>query len=64
MPGGPFETTGGRVVTIVGRGPTIPDARAAAYRAVEDVRLEGSRYRTDVGELHVDDRADLRDEAG
>ena len=62
--GGPFETSGGRVVTIVGRGPTLPDARAAAYRAVEDVRLEGSRYRTDVGELHVDDRPDLRDEAG
>jgi phosphoribosylamine--glycine ligase len=62
--GGPFESSGGRVATIVGRGPTLPDARAAAYRAVEDVRLEGSQYRTDVGELHVDDRTDLRDEAG
>ena len=62
--GGPFETSGGRVVTIVGRGPTLADARAAAYRAVEEVRLEGGRYRTDVGELHVDDRTDLRDEAG
>ena len=62
--GGSFETTGGRVVTIVGRGSTLPDARAAAYRAVEEVRLEGARCRTDVGELHVDDRTDLRDEAG
>ena len=62
--GRPFETGGGRVLTIVGRGPTLPDARAAAYRAVEDVRLEGGRYRTDVGELHLDDRSDLRDEAG
>ena len=62
--GGSFETTGGRVVTIVGRGSTLPDARAAAYRAVEEVRLEGARWRTDVGELHVDDRTDLRDEAG
>jgi len=62
--GGPFETSGGRVATIVGRGPTLSDARAAAYRAVEEVRLEGGQYRTDVGELHVDDRSDLRDEAG
>jgi phosphoribosylamine---glycine ligase len=62
--GGPFETSGGRVATIVGRGPSLADARAAAYRAIEDVRLEGARYRTDIGELHVDDRADLRDEAG
>jgi phosphoribosylamine--glycine ligase len=62
--GSSFETTGGRVVTIVGRGSTLPDARAAAYRAVEEVRLEGARCRTDVGELHVDDRTDLRDEAG
>ena len=62
--GGSFETSGGRVATIVGRGPTLSDARAAAYRAVEEVRLEGGQYRTDVGELHVDDRSDLRDEAG
>jgi phosphoribosylamine--glycine ligase len=61
---GGYETGGGRVLTIVGRGPTLTDARAAAYRAVDEVRLEGGRHRTDVGELHVDDRADLRDEAG
>jgi phosphoribosylamine--glycine ligase len=62
--GGPFETSGGRVATIVGRGPTLSDARTAAYRALAHVHLEGARYRTDVGELHVDDRADLRDEPG
>jgi phosphoribosylamine--glycine ligase len=61
---GTFETTGGRVVTIVGRGPTLADARRAAYRGVEEVQLEGAASRTDVGELHVDDREDLRDEAG
>ena len=43
---GTFETTGGRVVTIVGRGATCPMPASAAYRAVEDVRLEGARYRT------------------
>jgi phosphoribosylamine---glycine ligase len=61
---GAFETTGGRVVTVVGRGPTLAEARAAAYRGTTEVRLEGARYRTDVGALHVDDRKKLRHEAG
>ena len=59
-----FETTGGRVATIVGRGPTIEDARAAAYRGVADVQLEGAAWRTDIGALHVDDGQDLDHEAG
>ena len=61
---GGYESTGGRVVTLVGRGATLADARAAAYRGVDEVRLEGARFRTDIGELHVDDRKELRDEAG
>ena len=52
------------MVTLVGRGATLADARAAAYRGVDDVRLVGSRVRTDVGALHVDDREELRDQAG
>jgi len=43
-----YETTGGRVVTIVGRGESFGDARDAAYRAVDEVVLEGGRYRTDI----------------
>jgi phosphoribosylamine---glycine ligase len=61
---GGFETTGGRVVTIVGRGPTLAAARAAAYGGVEEVGLEGAAWRRDVGELHVDDRVELRHQAG
>ncbi len=63
-PDGTVETTGGRVVTLVGRGPTPAAARAAAYRGVREVTLEGGQYRGDVGELHLDDRTELRDEAG
>ena len=63
-PDGTVESTGGRVVTLVGRGPTLADARAAAYRGVDEVRLEGATYRRDVGELHIDDREELRHEAG
>ena len=61
---GTFEATGGRVITLVGRGSTLADARSAAYRAVDDVRLEGRQVRTDVGALHVDDRQELREDAG
>jgi len=60
---GTLETTGGRAVTLVGRGPTLAEARAAAYRGVAEIGCEGSQFRTDVGELHVDDRTDLGDEA-
>jgi phosphoribosylamine---glycine ligase len=61
---GTVETTGGRVVTLVGLGSTVAEARAAAYAGVADVHLEGARDRTDVGQLHVDDGSELRDEAG
>jgi phosphoribosylamine--glycine ligase len=61
---GTVETTGGRAVTHVGRGPTLAEARAAAYRGVAEMGLEGSQFRTDVGELYVDDRPELGDEAG
>jgi phosphoribosylamine--glycine ligase len=61
---GAFETTGGRVATIVGRGPSLADARAVAYRGVAEVRLEGAQHRSDVGTLHVGDGQELRDETG
>jgi len=63
-PDGTVETTGGRVVTLVGRAPTLAEARAAAYRGVAELGLEGAKFRTDVGELHVDDRTELGDESG
>ena len=62
---GRYETTGGRVVTVVGRGASLEDARAAAYRGVAEVTLAGGRYRSDVAEreLHAADRAELSDQA-
>ena len=36
-------------MTIVGRGESFGDARDAAYRAIDNVTLEGGRYRTDIG---------------
>ena len=42
------ETSGGRVVTVVGRGADLRAARDAAYRGIAEVSLEGAQYRTDI----------------
>ncbi len=52
---GGYETTGGRVVTLVGRGASHAAARAAAYRGVAEVTLDGGRYRTDVAARELRD---------
>ncbi|MBA2264493.1 MAG: hypothetical protein H0W10_07520, partial [Chloroflexi bacterium] len=54
---GRYETTGGRVLTMVGRGATMEAARAAAYGGVAGVSLEGAAFRSDIAsrELPVDD---------
>jgi len=45
---GKFHTAGGRVLNVVGTGPSIIEARARAYAAVEQIHFEGMHYRTDV----------------
>ena len=44
--GGPV-TSGGRVLTIVGRGLTLADARARAYAGAERITFPGRHYRRD-----------------
>jgi len=65
-PDGRYETAGGRVLAMVGRGPTMQAARDAAYRGVANVALDGGHYRSDIAarELAVGDGAQLRNEAG
>jgi len=46
---GALVTAGGRVLTIVGRGATYPDAIACAYDAVSRVHFDGMQYRRDIG---------------
>ena len=41
-------TSGGRILSVTGLGPTVPEARARAYEAVELVRFDGARYRRDI----------------
>ena len=44
-----FVTNGGRVLTVVGRGPTLGSAREQAYQAAECIEFEGKHIRTDIG---------------
>lgn len=54
---GAYESTGGRVLTMVGCGATLTDARAAAYRGVREVALDDGQYRTDIAPREVHDSA-------
>ncbi|MBX3079369.1 MAG: phosphoribosylamine--glycine ligase [Cryobacterium sp.] len=40
--------TGGRVLSVVARAPDFAEARARAYRALAEIRLDGSHFRTDI----------------
>lgn len=45
---GVLVSAGGRVLSVVGTGPTVAAARSAAYRGVALVGLDGSQHRTDI----------------
>jgi phosphoribosylamine--glycine ligase len=42
-------TTGGRVLTMVGKGKTLESARDKAYDNIKRIRFNGIRYRKDIG---------------
>jgi phosphoribosylamine--glycine ligase len=42
-------TSGGRVLSVVGRGPTHRDAIDAAYRAAAHISFDGMQLRRDIG---------------
>jgi phosphoribosylamine--glycine ligase len=46
---GTVVTSGGRVLTVVGRGHDFKAAIARAYAGVERIKFEGAQYRTDIG---------------
>ncbi len=41
-------SAGGRVLTVTGTGADLTEARDRAYRAISQIKLEGSFYRTDI----------------
>ena len=46
---GHLVTSGGRVLTVVGRGATYRDAIDTAYAAASKVSFEGMQFRHDIG---------------
>jgi phosphoribosylamine--glycine ligase len=42
-------TSGGRVLAVCGRGPSLEDALSTAYRGLEKIRFEGMFFRRDIG---------------
>jgi len=51
---GKLVTSGGRVLTIVGRGEDVADAADAAYRAADEITFEGRQMRRDIGRAPVE----------
>ena len=49
-PGGGYGTSGGRVLTVVGRGPDLPRARHAAEEAASRISWEGMQRRHDIAQ--------------
>ena len=49
-PDGSVVSSGGRVLTVVGTGPDLAQARATAYAGIERLDLPGSFYRHDIAE--------------
>ena len=47
--GGPYVTSGGRVVGVTATGATIDGALASAYEAVSMISWSGMQYRRDIG---------------
>jgi phosphoribosylamine---glycine ligase len=48
-PGGWLVTSGGRVLTLVGRGASVAAARERVYANIARVRFDGAHWRTDIG---------------
>jgi phosphoribosylamine--glycine ligase len=59
--GGSVVTAGGRVLTVVGRGPTFDDAMATAYRGVDAIKFDGMQYRRDIGKKASNNREAVKE---
>ncbi len=50
---GALVTAGGRVLTVVGRGPDFAAARDLAYAAAGKISFDGMHYRRDIGQRAI-----------
>jgi phosphoribosylamine--glycine ligase len=49
---GRLVTAGGRVLSVTATAPSVPEAIARAYRAIDRIRFEGMHFRRDIGTRH------------
>ncbi|MGK2870309.1 MAG: phosphoribosylamine--glycine ligase [Mycobacterium sp.] len=56
---GAVVSNGGRVLSVVGAGADLNEARAAAYATIKSIRLPGSHFRTDIGLAAAEGRISL-----
>jgi phosphoribosylamine--glycine ligase len=49
LAGGTLQTSGGRVLCVVGLGDNVKMAQKQAYEAVEKIHFSGAQYRRDIG---------------
>jgi phosphoribosylamine--glycine ligase len=50
---GAYRTAGGRVLTVIGRGPDVAAARAQAEAAADLITFDGLQRRRDIGAVAV-----------
>ncbi|WJZ03634.1 Phosphoribosylamine--glycine ligase [Corynebacterium freiburgense] len=53
---GDYISAGGRVLNVVGTGPTLADARDSAYAVLSGITMDGGHYRSDIALPAVDGR--------
>ena len=53
---GAIVSSGGRVLSVVGTGADLSEARSAAYDLIGSIRLPGSHFRTDIGLAAAEDK--------
>jgi phosphoribosylamine--glycine ligase/phosphoribosylformylglycinamidine cyclo-ligase len=46
---GKLISTGGRVLSATGIAPSLSEALEASYQIIEEITLEGSHFRKDIG---------------
>lgn len=56
---GAVVSAGGRVLSVVGTGVDLAEARAQAYDRIAAVKLPGSHHRTDIGQAALEGRISL-----
>jgi phosphoribosylamine---glycine ligase len=53
---GAIVSSGGRVLSVVGTGADLSEARSVAYATIRSIRLPGSHFRSDIGLAAAEDK--------